>query len=443
MQRTPTVNSNNNAVSEKHRNVGIGVATPQQQQQQQRRRNRCHFLTSDSNNNAVNNGSNNTTETNHSPIPLEGDDNEQRTDTDWKRSNSNDGRRRRLLLQQGLAVGSVATAIDPLTARASKAEIDKATGELFTPKSDMLSGGSDAARGIPLGSSSAGAGGRRDSRRLEPGEALQSVYETRFVTYLSRFLLNFDPAAYAWSVQQGLSDSWDESQRLSSTTVDQDTDASYAEERFAEFAESVEFGLANYFVGPYGSYSSVSAARAGILAAEPAPSVQPDDVRRRNLFDKVIFGQRKLYSTSDQQQSVPMMESVELAKQGILNLYTLLKTRYQSIAAKRQLAVLFSLISSPLLQPVDEIRALLGEIDNATITAVKLIKPSLVGKEQDPRTSSRRGGGYSLQDFPKVLIDPPPALGDEYKASVIKPILNPTTRILRIRVLDGGAGTFS
>jgi len=45
-----------------------------------------------------------------------------------------------------------------------------------------------------------------------------------------------------------------------------------AGEQFAEFAESVEIGLADYFVGSYGSYASVAAAKAGLDAVAPARS---------------------------------------------------------------------------------------------------------------------------------------------------------------------------
>ena len=43
--------------------------------------------------------------------------------------------------------------------------------------------------------------------------------------------------------------------------------------RFAEFAESVEVGLADYFVGPYGSYANPTAAKAGLSAKAPQTSL--------------------------------------------------------------------------------------------------------------------------------------------------------------------------
>ena len=128
------------------------------------------------------------------------------------------------------------TVVAPLTsARAGLPELDQ-SGQLFSPRSAMLSGGSEAARGIPL----------KGSRTyLKPGEALQTVYETRFITYLARFLLNFDPAANSWWMKKGFTGAWEEEPTANPALV---------ENSFAEFAESVEVGLADYFVGPYGAH---------------------------------------------------------------------------------------------------------------------------------------------------------------------------------------------
>jgi hypothetical protein len=320
---------------------------------------------------------------------------------------------RRMVLQ-GLLT---ATAAVPLAVVAAVPEFDS-TGNLFTPKSEMLRGGSEAARGISVSKS-----GSRTL--LKPGQALQSVYDTRFITYLSRFLINFDPAAHAWWIKQGLGDSWEERE---------DADRDFVEATFASFAESVEVGLADYFVGPYGSYSSVSAAKAGLMASQPAPSRPSESSKEPSLIVKLIFGQRKV---SDKKASA---DSVDLAKNGILNLYALLKARYNSVAAKRQLAILFSFVTSPKLQPTNEIRGLLGEADNATVTKIQIERPSMSINEADSRTSSGRCGGYSLDSFPDVTIEEPPALGDIYRPAVINPVMRTTSRLLCITVVDGGSG---
>lgn len=303
------------------------------------------------------------------------------------------------------------TTIPFSSAFAGVPELDP-SGELFTPKSEMIRGGSDAARGISLATKSS-------STLIRPGQTMQTIYETRFIAYLSRFLLTFDPAANAWWAKQGLGDSWEQSP--SDTSIKEQSDA-----RFAEFAESVEVGLTNYFVGPYGSYSSVAAAKAGLMAAEPAISARTTD-------DKPPW---ELFFPKQATKRPPP----DGAKQGILNLYALLKARYTSVPEKRQLAILFSFIGSPALQPVAEIRSLLGEADNGTISNIKLLLPQPVEREIEMRTSSRRGGGYSVHELPKVTVDTPPALGDDFHPAKFNPIMKQTSRILRIRVIDGGEG---
>jgi hypothetical protein len=300
----------------------------------------------------------------------------------------------------------------PVTANAGKSELD-ASGQLFSPKSEMVRGGSDAARGIPQESQPA---------RLKPGQTVQTVYETRFLAYLTRFLLTFDNVAHAWWVKQGFQDSWD--QELLT-----EADRSLEEARFAEFAESVEVGLADYFTGPYGSYSSVAAAKAGLYAAAPAKATSARSEGLKGVFKNAM---PKTKTSAN--------EITQLSKQGILNLYALLKARYTSVAAKRQMAILFSFISSPELQPTDEICALLGEADNANITKIVLERPLPVANEPESRTSSRRGGGYSINAPPVVNVDPPPALGDAFPRPVVVQELKPTSRILRINVVDGGMG---
>lgn len=313
------------------------------------------------------------------------------------------------------------------TANAARAEFDSTTGNLFTPKADMLSGGSDAARGLPIS---------RNRITLSPGQPLQSIYEPRFVAYLSRFLLNFDPAARAYWVQQGFGDSWE----LPLTAIGSDSENSSeqrdrsAENAFAEFAQSVEVGLADYFSGPFGSYSSLPAMVAGINAAQPAQSRKVDPKETNHRFIDDIFRNGK--STNKQKKA----DNVSSTKQGILNLYTLLKARYNSISAKRQLAILFSFVSSPDLQPVNEICSLLGEADNATVTDVAIINNVYENNEADSRTSSRRGGGYSYGEYPAILIDNPPPLGDKYRNAQLQPIMQPTSRVLRIKLTDHGEG---
>jgi hypothetical protein len=335
--------------------------------------------------------------------------------------------RRDALRSFGAAMISTLAMSSADVANAAKAEFDSTTGNLFTPKADMLSGGSDAARGLPIS---------RNRVTLNPGQPLQSIYEPRFVAYLSRFLLNFDPAARAYWVQQGFGDSWE----LPIPTIGVDSDNALeqrdrsAENAFAEFAQSVEVGLADYFSGPFGSYSSLPAMVAGINAAQPAQSMKVDPSDDNHNFLDDIFRNGK--SKNKQKRA----DGFSSAKQGILNLYTLLKARYNSISAKRQLAILFSFVSSPDLQPVNEICSLLGEADNATVTEVVITNRRIEKNEVDSRTSSRRGGGYAYGELPLILADSPPPLGDKYRNAQLQPIMQPTSRVLRIKVTDQGEG---
>jgi hypothetical protein len=334
--------------------------------------------------------------------------------TDLPRQTKTNEISRRLAIQ-GLLFAAVTLPAAP--ALAGKPELDKASGQLYTPKSEMLSGGSAAARGLTVESKAPGS-------RLKPGQALQTVYSTRFLAYLSRFLLNYDPAASAWWANNGLGDTWDITKSQTAAEREQ------IESTFAEFAESVEFGLADYFVGPYGSYSSLQAAKAGIGASAPARSTRANN-EPHGFVDRMFAKGKKKKSVAKDQDSI--------SRQGILNLYTLLKARYTSVSAKRQLAILFSFISNNKLQPTAEISSLLGEIDNATVTKIDIIKP-FSRFETNSRTSSRRGGGYSVTEFPTITIAPPPALGAAYKTALGTPIMEQTSRVLRIQVLDGGEG---
>jgi hypothetical protein len=314
--------------------------------------------------------------------------------------------RRQALQQMTLAI--TVLGVSP-SAQAGVPELK--SGNLYSPKSEMLRGGSQAARGIPVA--------RGASARLVAGQTLQNVYETRFLAYLSRFLLNLDPSAHEWWTQQELNAQ----------------DKERMDQKFAEFAESVELGLANYFVGPYGSYSSLSAAKAGISAAAPAPSKHAETTTLKQGFLEKLF----YWQSNNKNSAAKTKDGVDLAKQGVLNLYALLKARYTSVAAKKQLAILFSFISNPKLQPTREISALFGEIDNATVSSIHIYKPT-VESEYESRTSSRRGGGYCANEFPNVAVDPPPALGGNYQRAQVRPIMKPTSRVLKITVVDRGYG---
>lgn len=216
----------------------------------------------------------------------------------------------------------------------------------------------------------------------------------------------------------------------------------------------------------------MAAAKAGITAAEPAKSVRKKD---NSSFWDVFYKDRRAPSkpsgvnkSSMKQKVKQQKEAKKLARQGVLNLFSLLKARYTTTEQKQQLALLFALISDPQLQPVNEIRSLLGELDNGTIAAIELLDVSddndAVTERDYFRLSSRQGGGFTKDDAQIIKgqldliialqfqlqlhskcciltkVEPPAPLGDDYKPAKIRAILKPTTRILRINVVDGGEG---
>ena len=281
---------------------------------------------------------------------------------------------RRAALRQ---IASLSILSLPVLDSASASEID-ATGQLFTPKNEMVRGGSAAARGISLNPvEKKVSGSKAKGSLLKSSGLIQDVYTARFVTYLARFLLVFDPVCSAW---------WKKNSKPIVNTYgldDESNKSAYSNNnlsrvKFAEFAESVEVGLADYFVGPYGSYASIEAAKAGITAAEQVKS-RSDPKKEISLLD-TIFAKGRSSLQKQQQTSIIAKRNAEQralnqARQGILNLYSLLKSRYTTIEEKQQLANLFSFIELPL-QPVEEIRGLLGEIDNASISRIELVNLS-------------------------------------------------------------------
>mmetsp|Transcript_37334 Transcript_37334/g.78210 ORF Transcript_37334/g.78210 Transcript_37334/m.78210 type:complete len:892 (+) Transcript_37334:94-2769(+) len=356
---------------------------------------------------------------------------------------------RRTVLLQILSLSILSSSLPDSS---SASEIDT-TGELFTPKNEMIKGGgSAAARGIPLKPMDQKESRNRDNKSLLKSTGLiQNVYETRFITYLARFLLVFDPAASAW---------WKKNSKSNAANIDDksntdgSTNSDISREKFAEFAESVEVGLADYFLGPYGSYASVAAAKAGLAAAEPAKSAS-DVGKDISLWDMMFSSGRGGTQTKNQAQSIPSIskrksrkeekEALNLARNGILNLFSLLRARYTSDEEKQQLAILFSFISTPELQPVQEIRGILGELDNGVISEIELVDISTDEDEESAaseffRLSSRQGGGFSKDDKQVIRVEPPAPLGDGYKPADIRALMKPTTRILRINVIDGGHG---
>ena len=261
------------------------------------------------------------------------------------------------------------------------------SGELFVPTRIMANGGSSKTRGSssPPATSFKSSSSIPSSSKKKGGineKRTESLYPPRFVSYLSRFLLTNDPAAKAWWIST--------LQFNSGSSLSKD-------DLFAAFSNSVELGLSDYFSGPYGSYSSVAAAKAGVNSAETKKS---SIAREEN-------GRR----------------------QGVLNLFALLRERYRGNEEKLQLAILFSLLDGEdLPQPTLEIASLLGEADDAGFRLITLLDDISYG-------------GYSLdRPPPRVIFSDPPAVGSLYLQPNATVFLKPTGRLIKINVLDSGFG---
>ncbi len=179
---------------------------------------------------------------------------------------------------------------------------------------------------------------------------------------------------------------------------------------------------------------------AGIGASNPVTSSSSNysTESKSSFFHKIIGNNR---SSSRKNNVDSSGKAATLAKQGILNLFSLLKARYTSIDQKIQLALLFSLITDERLQPTAEIKGLLGEVDNGKITGLTiegLLKSNV--SQIEARGSSHCGGGYSFNEQPLIKVEAPPALGDSFTPAELEAVMLQTSRILRIRIIDGGKG---
>lgn len=160
---------------------------------------------------------------------------------------------------------------------------------------------------------------KRSGLRLKDAEKIG--YSDSFVTYLTRFLFNFDPLAQQWWIEKA-------KEIPSSSTLD-DIFA-IRNEQFGRFSASVELGLLQEFSGSDG------------------PTKLLQDLLKR-------------YSVSNAE------EGADDAKyEG---------TRRETKEARRQLALLFALLPSSS-QPVKEITKLLASVDNASIVSVRMLHES-------------------------------------------------------------------
>ena len=217
---------------------------------------------------------------------------------------------------------------------------------------------------------------KRTSLKVKDAESVG--YNVEFVTYLTRFLLNFDPLAQQWWID-GASAIPKRSSPSEIFAIRQD--------QFSKFAASVELGLLEEFPGPQG----------------PSRLLQ-------SLLERFSF------APSVGTDASPSMATVTTdAKQ-----QRLIRETKES---RRQLALLFGLLSD--YQPTAEITRLLASVDNGSISFVELL--------EDP--TPRRGFEPGDENVPMLELAAPQA-GEGYVQAVAKPIMTPTGRLLRIDVVD-------
>jgi len=209
-------------------------------------------------------------------------------------------------------------------------------------------------------------------------DAERDGYTVRFVTYLSRFLLNFDDDCQRWWYSRAA----DLPRRGTAAEID-----AMRLMQFGAFSASVEVGLQEYR-GPDGPRRLMAS-----LLRRYGPD--PD----------------KLVEEREARGLEPWTEST-LAREG-----------REIKEARRQIALLMGLIEQR--QPVEEITKLLAAIDNGAIDKVEIVDP---------------GSGYAPGYGSPLVVFPPPEAGDNYQRAAGRAVLKPNGKILRIDLVNRGFG---
>eukprot|EP00751_Fragilariopsis_kerguelensis_P002179 CAMPEP_0170826136 /NCGR_PEP_ID=MMETSP0733-20121128/46416_1 /TAXON_ID=186038 /ORGANISM="Fragilariopsis kerguelensis, Strain L26-C5" /LENGTH=798 /DNA_ID=CAMNT_0011189911 /DNA_START=388 /DNA_END=2784 /DNA_ORIENTATION=+ len=203
-------------------------------------------------------------------------------------------------------------------------------------------------------------------------------YSLSFVTYLSRFLLSFDPNAQQW---------WMDRAKEIPKSTSKDEILSIREKQFARFSASVEVGLQeDDYVGTDGPKRLLQ----NLLNQFGAPNKNG-----RTSTGTVADSDRFSRETKE---------------------------------ARRQLALLFGLLDDS--QPTKEITMLLASIDNGSIGTLIL--------SEDARSAGLLGG-FSPEDTP-IIEFPQPQAGSDFIRAMGRAALKPTGKLLRIEMIDGGEG---
>ncbi|CAM9823111.1 unnamed protein product [Ectocarpus sp. 12 AP-2014] len=206
----------------------------------------------------------------------------------------------------------------------------------------------------------------------------QDTYSPRFVAYLARFLVNYDSVSAHW---------W----RNQQTSVSQASAQDFAK-RLAEQGASAVF-KASDLDGD------------GTLNEEEfSLAIADQQIGFAKFEASVNFGLRKYGG-----------------KSGVKKLFKLLVEDFgEETAGKRQIALLFALLDSD--QPVENIKALMGETDNSSILSYKV---------------TNGGGGYEAGHPPAVKIEAPPYQTDTARATAT---LRRSGSVFRVALRSPGKG---
>jgi solute carrier family 25 phosphate transporter 3 len=210
-------------------------------------------------------------------------------------------------------------------------------------------------------------------------KAAEETYNVRFVTYLSRILLNFDDECQRW---------WFKRASDIPRTASIEQVESIRLNQFGAFSASVEVGLQEY-------------------QGENGPKLL-----MKNLLMRYGNDIEELKRQRSELKLPPLNDKEEE------------KLEREIREAQRQIALLFGLLGT--YQPTEEITKLLAKIDNGSIEEVKIIN---------------HGSGYAPgYGSPKVTFPPPEAGNDENDRAQGRAILRPNGKILRVDILNRGFG---
>ena len=220
----------------------------------------------------------------------------------------------------------------------------------------------------------------------------ESVYDLRFVTYLSRFLLSFDKECQKWWYRRGTVDI------PSTSTAEQVKEIRL--KHFAMFSASVEVGLQEFLDLKNDNIENMS--NLGNSSGGPK-------VLMKSLVDR--YGGGVGFAGSGPKSSDYLVNEKTMSDDERL------RRKREVKEARRQIALLFGLMKSN--QPTEMMTQLLAAIDDGKVDRIELINP---------------GRGYAYGYGPPRVHFPAPEVYESGKIAKGRAILQPSSRLLRIDV---------